>query len=223
MDLTFQVPMNYCSLQHQALLPSPVTSTTGCCSCFGSVSSFFLELFLQWSPVVYWAPTDLGNSSLSVLSFCLFILFLGFSRQEYWSGCHSLLQWRVCSWEESSWGRSSWWLPNSWLCFTWDWKPAFGKGLFTCKHRAENISFHNSCEDGTVGMRGGKECQLQRPHWGSWPSKLFRVGKQTSALLYLPQHEASVWRLTFSLSSQPRTWVRGVSFLWRWKQNGKEV
>ena len=27
MDLTFQVPMQYCSLQHQTLLPSPVTST----------------------------------------------------------------------------------------------------------------------------------------------------------------------------------------------------
>ena len=30
MDLTFQVPMQYCSLQHRTLLPSPVTSTTGC-------------------------------------------------------------------------------------------------------------------------------------------------------------------------------------------------
>ena len=37
MDLTFQVPMQYCSLQHQTLLLSPVTSTTGCCFCFGSV------------------------------------------------------------------------------------------------------------------------------------------------------------------------------------------
>ena len=84
-DLTFQVPMQYCSLQHWTLLPSPVTSTTGCCFCFGSVSSFFLELFLHWSPVAYWAPTDLGSSSFSVLYFFLFILFMGFSRQEYWS------------------------------------------------------------------------------------------------------------------------------------------
>ena len=29
MDLTFQVPMQYCSLQHWTLLLSPVTSTTG--------------------------------------------------------------------------------------------------------------------------------------------------------------------------------------------------
>ena len=85
MDLTSQVFMQYCSLQHQTLLPSPVTSTTGC-FCFGSVSSFFLELFLHWSPVAYWAPTDLGSSSFNVLSFYLFILFVGFSRQEYWSG-----------------------------------------------------------------------------------------------------------------------------------------
>ena len=86
MDLTFQVPMHYCSLQHQTLLPSTVTSTAGHYFCFGSVSSFFLELFLHSSPVAYWAPTDLGSSSFSVISFCLFILLLGFSRQEYWSG-----------------------------------------------------------------------------------------------------------------------------------------
>ena len=86
MELTFQVPMQYRSLQHQTLLPSPVTSTTGCCFRFGAISSFFLELFLHWSPVAYWAPTNLGSSSFSVLSFCLFILFMGFSRQENYSG-----------------------------------------------------------------------------------------------------------------------------------------
>ena len=82
MDLTFQVPMY--SLQHRTFLPSPVTSTTGCCFCFGSISSFFLELFVPWSPEAYWAPTHLGSSSFNVLCFCLFILFMGFSRQEYW-------------------------------------------------------------------------------------------------------------------------------------------
>ena len=86
MDLTFQVPRQYGCLQHQTLLSSPVTSTTWHCFFFGSVSSFFLELFLHWSPVAYWTPTDLGSSSFSVLYFCLFLLFMGFSRQEYWSG-----------------------------------------------------------------------------------------------------------------------------------------
>ena len=85
MDLTFQVPMQYCSLQHQTLLPSPVISTTGCCFCFGSISSVFLEVFLHWSLVAYWAPTDLGSSSFNFLSFRLFILFMGFSRQDYWN------------------------------------------------------------------------------------------------------------------------------------------
>ena len=85
MDLTFQVPMQYCSLQHQTLLSSPVTSTA-MCFCFGFISSFFLELFLHWSPVAYWARTNLGSSSFSVQSFYLFILFMGFSKQEYWSG-----------------------------------------------------------------------------------------------------------------------------------------
>ena len=84
MELTFQVPMKYCPLFYQTLLPSPVTSTTGCCFCFGSVSSFFLKLFLHWFPVAYWALIDLGSSSFSVISF--WHLTLGFSRQEYWSG-----------------------------------------------------------------------------------------------------------------------------------------
>ena len=83
MDQTFQVPMQYCSLQHQILLLSPVTSTAGYCFCFVSIPSFFLALFLHWSPVAYWAPNDLGSSSFGILSFFLFILFIGFSRQEY--------------------------------------------------------------------------------------------------------------------------------------------
>ena len=43
-------------------------------------------IFKVSSPVAYWAPTNLGSSSFSVISFSLFILFMGFSRQEYWSG-----------------------------------------------------------------------------------------------------------------------------------------
>ena len=85
MDLTLQVPMQY-SLQSQTLLTSPVKSTTWCSFCFGSDSSFFTELFLYSSPVTYWAPTDLGSSFFRVICFHLFILFVGFSRQEYWSG-----------------------------------------------------------------------------------------------------------------------------------------
>ena len=85
MDLTFQVPMQYCSLQHRTLLPSPVTSTTGHFFRFGSSLHSFWS-YLSTLPVAYWAPTDLGSLSFSVVSFCLFILFMGFSRQEFRSG-----------------------------------------------------------------------------------------------------------------------------------------
>ena len=69
--LTFQVPMQYCSLQHLTLLSPPDTSTTGHCFHFGSASSFLLELLLYYSPVVYWTPTNMGSPSFSVMSFCL--------------------------------------------------------------------------------------------------------------------------------------------------------
>ena len=74
MDLTFQVPMQYCSLQHQTLLSPPDISMSGHHFHFGSGSSFLLELFLCSSAAVYWTPTNLGGSSFSVISFCLFIL-----------------------------------------------------------------------------------------------------------------------------------------------------
>ena len=48
-------------------------------------TSFFLELlviFLHYSPLAYWTPTNLGVSSSGVISFCLFILFMGFLQQE---------------------------------------------------------------------------------------------------------------------------------------------
>ena len=43
----------------------------------------FWELFPHWSPVVYWAPTDLGSSSFSILSFCLFILSMGKNQSDF--------------------------------------------------------------------------------------------------------------------------------------------
>ena len=117
MDLTFQVPMQYCSLQHRILLLSPVTSTTGYCFCFGSIPPFFLELFLHWSPVAYWAPTDLGSTSFGVLSFCFFILFMGFSRQEYWSGLPFPSPVDHILSDLSTMTHLSWVTPWSWLGF----------------------------------------------------------------------------------------------------------
>ena len=78
-DLTFQVPMQYFSSQHWILLPLPVTSTTGHCFHFGSFSSLFWSHF-STGLSAYWAPSNPRSSSF------IFILFMRFSRQEYWSG-----------------------------------------------------------------------------------------------------------------------------------------
>ena len=75
--LLFSIGLCFYHLSH----PQP-----GCCFRSGSVSSFFLELFLHSSPAAYWAPINLKSSSFSIISFCLFILFIGFSRKECWSG-----------------------------------------------------------------------------------------------------------------------------------------
>ena len=64
MDLTFQVPMQYCSLHYQSLLSSPDTSATEHRFHFGPDASFFLGLLLvvfHSSPVAYWKPSDLGD------------------------------------------------------------------------------------------------------------------------------------------------------------------
>ena len=83
MHLTCQVPVQDCSLQYWTLFSLPDTSTTGRHCCFGSASSFFPELLLCSTPVVYWTPTDLGGSSFSAIPFCIFTLLMGFSRQKY--------------------------------------------------------------------------------------------------------------------------------------------
>ena len=67
--------------------------------------------------IAYWAPTELGSSSFSILSFCLFMLFMRFSRQEYWSGLHSFLQWTTfCQTSPPRPGHLAW--PHTaWLSF----------------------------------------------------------------------------------------------------------
>ena len=116
-DLTFQVPMQHFSLQHRTSHPSPVTSTAEPCFHFGSVSSIFLETFSHFSPVVYWTPIDLGSSSFSVLSFCPFMLFMGFSRQEYWSGLPFPSPVNHVLSDLSTMTCLSWVAPRAWLSF----------------------------------------------------------------------------------------------------------
>ena len=78
--------MHDCSLQHWILLSPPDTSTTEWHFCIGPGSPFFLKLFLHSSSVAYQTLTSLWGSSSGGISFCLFILFMGFLSQEYITG-----------------------------------------------------------------------------------------------------------------------------------------
>ena len=64
--------MQYCSLQHQSFLSPPDTYISG--------------LFLLWLSLFIPSGVISLLFSRSIMSFCLFILFMGFSRQDYWSG-----------------------------------------------------------------------------------------------------------------------------------------
>ena len=80
MHLTFQFPVQYCSLQHWTLISPPDTSTAECHFCFGPAASFFLGLLviaLHSSPAAYRTPSDIEGSSSSVISFCLFFTVHG--------------------------------------------------------------------------------------------------------------------------------------------------
>ena len=54
MDLTFQVPMHYCSLQHRTLLPSPVTSTLGVVFAFFVFFHFNHLLIISFIDISFW-------------------------------------------------------------------------------------------------------------------------------------------------------------------------
>ena len=79
MDLTVQVPRQYCILQHRTLLSSPDPSTAELHFLFGQASSFFLELLViapRSSPIAHWTPFGLGGgahlpvSYLFAFSYC---------------------------------------------------------------------------------------------------------------------------------------------------------
>ena len=86
MDLTFQVPVSHSSYSislyfHYQLHPQ-----------LGIVLLWLHLLFLSQVISLFFSNSTLDtycplrSSSFSIISFCLFILLKGFSRQEYWSG-----------------------------------------------------------------------------------------------------------------------------------------
>ena len=79
MDLTFQVPMQYCSLQRRILISSPDTSTAGRHFCSGPVASSLLELLVV---VLCFSP----GRAHRLLSYLFASLYVEFSWLVYWSG-----------------------------------------------------------------------------------------------------------------------------------------
>ena len=84
MDLIFQVPMQYCSLHHWTVLSPTDRSTTGFCFSFaqplhssGAISPTFSSRIL--------GTKQHGEFIFQCHVFCLFMLFMWFSRQECWS------------------------------------------------------------------------------------------------------------------------------------------
>ena len=93
-----------------------VTSTTGYCFCFGSIPSFFLELFLHWSPVGH-LPTQGVPLSVSyhfAFSYCSW----GSQGKNTEVVCHSLLQWATFCQISPPWPTHLWWPHMAWLSFT---------------------------------------------------------------------------------------------------------
>ena len=113
-NLTVQVPVQYCSYKigfyfHHQSRPQLGVG-------FGlAVSSFFLELCLHWSPVAYWAPTDLGSSSFSVLSFSFSYCSWGSQGKNTEVVCHSLLQWTTFCQNSPPWPVHLGWPYMAWL------------------------------------------------------------------------------------------------------------
>ena len=118
MDLTFQVPMQYCSLQHRNLLLYPVLSTAGCCFFFGSIPSFFLELFsTDLQEHIGHLPTwgvPLSVSYHFAFSYCSW----GSQCKNTEEVCHSLLQWIAFCHTSPPWPVRLGWPRTAWLSFT---------------------------------------------------------------------------------------------------------
>ena len=99
-DLTVQVPMQYCSLQHQTLFALPDTSTTEHCFCFGPDASFFLGLLViavHSSPVAYWPRGLLTQGAHLPVSYLFAFSYCSWHSRGKNTGvvCHSLLQWTM--------------------------------------------------------------------------------------------------------------------------------
>ena len=116
----FQVPMQYCSLQHQTLLSPPDTSTNELCFRFGPAFSLFLELLviaLCSSPVVYWTPAWGAHLPKWWVSYLFALSYYSRDSGGKNTGviCHSLLQWTMFGQNSPQWPVHLRWPWMAWL------------------------------------------------------------------------------------------------------------
>ena len=108
MDLTFLIPMQYCSLQHWTLLPSLVTSTAGHCFALAQPLHSFQSYFSS-------STLGHGSSSFSVIFFA-FSNYLWVSQgKNIKVACYFFLQWTIFSLTSPPWPVCLGWPYKAWL------------------------------------------------------------------------------------------------------------
>ena len=78
---------------------------------------FFLELFLHWSPVAYWALTNLGSALSVSYHFAFSYCSWGSQGKNTEVVCRSLLQWTTFCQTSPSWPAHLGWPHMAWLSF----------------------------------------------------------------------------------------------------------
>ena len=119
-DVTFQVPMQYCSFQHQTLLSPPDTSKTEHHFHFGPATSFFLELLV----IALTLPQHHTGHLPTCVAHLPLPYLLAFSSCSWGSHskntgvvCHSLLQWTTFCQAFPPWPVHLGWPHTAWLSF----------------------------------------------------------------------------------------------------------
>ena len=122
-DLTFQVPMQYCSLQHRTLLLSPIISTTRSLFIYlfifasaPSLHSFWSYFSTDLQQHIGHLPTwrvHLSVSYLFAFSYCSW----GSQGKNTEVVCHSLVQWTTFCQTSPPWPAPLGWPFTAWLSF----------------------------------------------------------------------------------------------------------
>ena len=219
MDLTFQVPMQYCSLRHQTLLLSPVPSTNGCCFCFGSIPSFFSGVI---SPLIsssilgtYWPGKFLFQYPIIfAFSYCSW----GSQGKNTEVVCHSLLQWTTFCQTSPPWPCHLGLPHMAWLSFT-----ELDKTMVLWS------SWLVFCDCGF--SVSALWCPLAAPTvllgvllpW-TWGISSLLLQQSAAAAPYLgrgvPSHGRPSWPWTWSSSSWPSC-ARAAAAPWRWSSSSR--